>query len=86
MANVYSPSRYIGSGAATGVKWHYTTSSSFRKILVEGTIKPATAYIEKHERAIVWFSVNPIWEPTACHGIPHSGYPGNIKEVNYGDA
>jgi hypothetical protein len=45
--------------------WHYTTGDHFLSIVTDGVIVPATAFIEAHERPIVWFSANQEWEPTA---------------------
>ena len=46
-------------------KWHYTTGQKFRLIVESGEISPATAFVPKGERPIVWFSTAPDWEPTA---------------------
>jgi hypothetical protein len=45
--------------------WHYTTAQSLLKIVETGSILPATAFVAKEERPIVWFSLNQSWEPTA---------------------
>lgn len=45
--------------------WHYTTGQCLVQILEAGSILPATAYVPKEERPIVWFSLNQSWEPGA---------------------
>ena len=45
--------------------WHYTVGACYEGIVREGIIKPASDYVPKHERLIVWFSTNPYWEATA---------------------
>jgi hypothetical protein len=47
------------------IVWHYTTGECLVKILRDGYIKPATAFVARGERPIVWFSRNPTWERTA---------------------
>jgi hypothetical protein len=44
--------------------FHYTTLHCYRLIDADGVIKPATAHVPKNERPAVWFSTNPVWEPT----------------------
>jgi hypothetical protein len=51
------------------MKWHYTTGENFRAILESREIRPATLYVPKDEKPVVWFSTNPGWEPTATKGI-----------------
>jgi hypothetical protein len=77
-ATVFMPAHYTGSVARSGLKWHYTTGTCFLQITEEGYIQPATAYIAPGERPIVWFSTNPIWEPTACKGVP---VPGGLSRT-----
>ncbi|MGF6481982.1 hypothetical protein [Paraburkholderia sp. JPY419] len=48
------------------VAWHYTTGERAALIERSGVLMPATAYIEAREIPVVWFSTNPLWEPTAC--------------------
>jgi hypothetical protein len=47
------------------VKWHYTIRDRLEMIVRSGVILPATAYVDKSEKPIVWFSTNPWWEETA---------------------
>lgn len=51
------------------IVWHYTVGIRFREIRETGAIIPATARVPPGERAIVWFSSHPEWEPTASKGI-----------------
>src|SRR5688500_10215127 len=50
------------------IPWHYTTAKCFRKIVQDGVIRPATEGLDHGERPAVWFSLNEIWEETACKG------------------
>lgn len=54
---------------ATRPIWHYTTGARFGRILCDGVIKPATAYVAKGETPAVWFSMNQDWEQTANKSI-----------------
>jgi hypothetical protein len=45
--------------------WHCTTGRNFIEIVADGAIKPAKLLIGPSERPVVWFSRNPLWEPTA---------------------
>jgi hypothetical protein len=53
------------------VLYHYTIAAHAESILRDGVIRPATTYVPKGERPIVWFSANATWEETAnkmgCH-------------------
>jgi hypothetical protein len=46
--------------------FHYTTSYALRHILASGGLQP-TRTGAKHEKPLVWFSCNQIWEPGATH-------------------
>jgi|HubBroStandDraft_4_1064222.scaffolds.fasta_scaffold49897_2 hypothetical protein len=52
--------------------YHYTVGDYMLKILASGVILPATKLVPKGERPIVWFSSNPVWEPTARKGDPRT--------------
>src|SRR5262245_17530639 len=45
--------------------WHYTTTQCLVKILTDGYLKPATAFVKPPEKPVVWFSTNQDWEETA---------------------
>lgn len=45
--------------------YHYTVGKCFQGILSTGHIMQATAGILAWERPVVWFSTNPMFEPTA---------------------
>lgn len=45
--------------------WHYTAVERLRRILQDGEIRPATQGIPKKQKPAVWFSSNPVWEPSA---------------------
>jgi hypothetical protein len=49
--------------------FHYTTMEKLEHILNDRLIIPATEYVPKNERPVVWFSTNPVWEETANKGI-----------------
>lgn len=57
----------------TEIAWHYTTGEVLVKIAKSQELRPATAYVPKHERPILWFSFNPEWEETANKGIIENG-------------
>jgi len=48
--------------------WHYTKGVHLAKILADGFIRPATAFVDPGEKPIVWFSTDQHWEPTAAPG------------------
>lgn len=62
---------------------HYTVGDSFNEILRDNLIRPATAYIPKHEKPIVWFSTEEFWEPTVSKGLLLAD--GTIKDLNMTD-
>jgi len=45
--------------------WHYTTGEKAKLIFESGELKPTGAFIEAHEKPILWFSTNQDWERTA---------------------
>lgn len=47
------------------LRWHYTTGNDFKKIVESGEIQPSRGRVPPSERPAVWFSTEPIWEPTA---------------------
>ena len=55
----------MGTRDSDGIRWHYTTGSRFKQILESGVIRPATKFVPAGERPVVWFSTEPVWEPTA---------------------
>jgi hypothetical protein len=46
------------------VDYHYTTSLKYKQIKNDALIRPSTAFVSAHERPIVWFSSDSLWEPT----------------------
>lgn len=48
---------------------HYTTEFHFPSIIRDGFIMPATTSVVFPEKPAVWFSSEPIWEPTANKGV-----------------
>ena len=46
-------------------RWHYTTGQKLSQILDFGVLRPAAMDVPKAGRPVVWFSTNPVWEPTA---------------------
>lgn len=66
----YLPAVYLGTSERTDLKWHYTTGECFSKAFRDGYLRPAYAStFRKHEKAVVWFSSNPVFEATACKGL-----------------
>ncbi len=45
--------------------WHYTTGVHFANIVESGWLFPATAGVNPPEKAILWFSLDQQFEPTA---------------------
>jgi hypothetical protein len=45
--------------------WHYTVKPFFMSIVADGAIKPSAAYAPTGAPAVVWFSTNEVWEPSA---------------------
>ena len=50
----------------SSIAWHYTVGVHFENICASGVILPATAYVPRRERPIVWFTSRDTFEPTAC--------------------
>lgn len=53
--------------------WHYTTGEAFQAIMDSGILMTTSAGCPTHERSVLWFSMNQIWEPTANKAIIHNG-------------
>ncbi|MBF0381311.1 MAG: hypothetical protein HQL69_09850 [Magnetococcales bacterium] len=53
--------------------YHYTVTKLLNQIFNDGYIKPATAIVPKHERPVVWLSMNPFWEETAYKSYFQNG-------------
>jgi hypothetical protein len=51
------------------MRWHYTTGQCMANILLDGFIKPATAFVPPSEKPITWFTTSPYWEETANKGM-----------------
>ena len=47
------------------VLWHYTVVERLQRILQVGEIRPPSAGGPRHAKPAIWFSSNPVWEPTA---------------------
>jgi hypothetical protein len=45
--------------------WHYTVGERFLTIEESGRLLPTDACIQPHERPVLWFSRNQLWEPTS---------------------
>ncbi len=58
---------------AVVLRYHYTVGQWIKAIIGEGIIRPATQWVPKGERPIVWFSSNPDWEQTANKGWLQNG-------------
>lgn len=57
--------RTRGRGAANETVWHYTIGVNLESIRAEGVLRPTSELVRPPERAAVWFTVRPNWEPTA---------------------
>jgi len=55
------------------IAWHYTFAHKWASICRDGFLCPAYGGIEPTEKAAVWFSTHPTFEPTATKDaiIPH---------------
>ena len=51
------------------IAWHYTTGEKYALILASGVLKPATSFVPPNEKPIIWFSLDPEWEPTANKAV-----------------
>jgi hypothetical protein len=56
----------------TSMAWHYTTGLHFMRIVESGILDPRRS-VAVYERPILWFSVQPYWEPTACKSAVRQG-------------
>lgn len=65
------------TGPDPPVVFHYTTGNKLRSIINSGAIKPSTAHVPAHEKAVAWFSTSPQWEPTATK-CPVAGKSGQL--------
>ena len=55
------------------IVWHYTTEEKLNPIYADGCLKPSAIGIGPKERPVLWFSSNPIWEPTANKALGIAG-------------
>lgn len=64
-------------------RWHYTVwHERMESIILCGKIVPAADYVPPGEAPAVWFSTNPLWEPTSDK-VP--GMKGSmIENAEYG--
>jgi len=70
------------------VLWHYTAHPHLSKILIDGFLKVSNAEkLLKHKHPSLWFSSNPIWEPTATKdaGDEYGNRVPMTKEEQYND-
>jgi len=58
--------------------YHYTTGLKLKQIINSGHIRPSTAHVPPHEKAVAWFSTQGHWEPTATK-VPIPGMQGQIE-------
>jgi hypothetical protein len=64
----------------TRTAWHYTVDDRARNILALGLIVPAITGVPENERPCVWFSVHPMWEPTASKA---ELFGGNTRALSF---
>ena len=62
--------------------FHYTVLSRFLKIVIEEAIKPATLFIDRDEKPVVWFSFRQDWEPTATPGYEENG---KVRQIAFSE-
>jgi hypothetical protein len=55
------------------IAWHYTTGEKFELIQKDGMLRPAHIGVFAPERPVIWFSTNPVFEPTAAKAIVVDG-------------
>lgn len=60
--------------------WHYTRGYGFKKIIESGFLKCADGGISIHEKPVLWFTVNQLWEPTV-NGAKLVNGGRNIKSL-----
>lgn len=44
--------------------WHYTVVQRLQQILQDGELRPSAVGVPKKEKPALWFSSNPVWEPS----------------------
>jgi CheY-like chemotaxis protein len=78
-----TPAEHTTRGSGRKLLWHYTVGLHIHSILADGVIRPATAYVPRDQRPVVWFSSNPNWEETANKMIKQDGvlYALNKEET-----
>lgn len=55
------------------IAWHYTTGQKFELIQKDGVLRPAHIGVVAPERPLIWFSTDPVFEPTAAKAIVVNG-------------
>lgn len=54
--------------------YHYTTGNKLSPILNSSCLVPTNVMVAPHEKPVLWFSVNPRYEPTAIKLVAHGGH------------
>ena len=68
---------------ATGRRlFHYTIVSRLLNIVIEGEIKPATLFVDRAEKPVVWFSFRQDWEPTATPAYEKNG---TVRQITFAE-
>ncbi|OEZ83366.1 hypothetical protein JAB6_29430 [Janthinobacterium sp. HH104] len=62
-----------GTQQHTSIAWHYTTGQKFALIQKNGVLRPAHIGVLASERPVIWFSTNPVFEPTAAKAFVVDG-------------
>jgi len=60
------------SQPAPSIVWHYTVGAAIKKILADGELHLSTMG-KGQDKSLLWFSVNPDWEPSAGKSITIDG-------------
>jgi hypothetical protein len=63
--------------------WHYTTDDKLNSIYADEALLPTAIAIGPNERPVLWFSSNPVWEPTAnkALGVERNGQRTMIRPM-----
>jgi hypothetical protein len=65
--------------------YHYTTGNKLSPISTSGCLLPTNVLVAPHEKPVLWFSLNPVYEPTAIKLIVKSygqAYRPSVQELH----
>jgi hypothetical protein len=58
--------------------WHYTTLSVLYEIIKSGVLMPTCYPGADQFRSTLWFSTNPVWEPTSAKRVGLRSHSGGL--------